>query len=339
MKDHHIRTRHHTPVISALAALGVVTTLAAVPESVLAQGASDYPNKPVVIIVPFEGNGIRDDMRVFQQHMNMGGAIGNFVFESKAGASGSIGASYVARAKPDGYTLLATNTTFTIAPAINPELPYDPVKDLVPVTLLMQKAYLLLVNADTPFKTVKEYVDYARANPDKLNFSTGGLGGSTHLPGAMLHYMTGTKVTFVHYKSAAQRLIDLVGGRVQAAVGTYATTLPQVKAGKMRAIGVTTSRRVSNAPDLPSIGETVPGFEYSSWTGVLAPAKTPPAIVNRINQLWVDAIRAPASAKKLETEGTLIVANSPEEFGKFIAADFARWRKLAQDTGIKPGND
>ena len=325
-----------TALISATFATLVVTLP---PAGALAQNVNEYPNKPVSITIPFEGNGIDQDLRFFMQQMNMGGATGTFIFEIKAGAAGSIGTNYVAKARPDGYTLLASNTSFTITGGIYPDLPYDVTKDFAPVSLMMQKAYVLLTNAETPFRNVKDYLDYARAHPNELNFSTGGLGGSTHLPGAMLHYMTNTKVTFVHYTSASLRLLDLVAGRVQAAVGTFATTAPQVKAGKMRMLGVTTNRRISIAPDLPSISETVPGFDYSSWTGILAPAKTSPAIVNRLNQLWVSAMRAPASTKKLDTDGTIIVGSSPEEFQKFIVTDYTRWKKLAQDTGLKPESD
>ncbi len=321
-------------ILSALvpAAIGLTTTLTVA----TAHAQSDYPNKTVTIVIPTAGTGIENDVRFFIQSIETTNPGVHFIMEPRPGAASTIGSAYVAKAKPDGYTLLAPNTALTIASAVYPDLPYDVTKDFTPITLLMQKAYLLLVNANTPFKSVKEYLDFARANPNKLNFSTSGAGSSTHLPGAMLHYVTKTEVTFVHYKRSADRVLDLVTGRVDAAVGTYATMLPNIKSGKVRPLAVTTSKRIASAPELPTIAEAgVPGFEYSSWTGLLGPAKMPPAIVDKLNRIWAASLKDPVVIKKLEADGTLPVGSSPAEFQKFIVADAARWKSLINDTGIK----
>ncbi len=320
------------------------TVLAAVvPAALLGLGsgavhgqADNFPSKPITIIVPSAGTGISQDVRVFMQSIERSNPGISMILEQKPGAASTIGASYVARAKPDGYTVLAPNTAFTIGPAMYPDLSYDVNKDFAPITLMMQKAYLLMVHSALPFKTVKEYLGYARQHPTELNFSTSSIGSSTHLPGAMLHHMTNTKVTFIHHKKSAERITDLLAGRVGAAVGTYATLLPHIKSGRLRPLAVTTSKRISSVPELPTLAEAgVPGFEYSSWTGMLAPGKTPKEIVARHNKLWNDALKDPVVIGKLATDGTLIVASTPQEFQKFIAQDSALWMKLIKETGLK----
>ena len=301
----------------------------------VALSQADYPNRPVVVVIPTEGAGIGEDVRVLTQSIERNNPGSSYVIDRRAGATHTIGATYVFRAKPDGYTLLAGNTSFTIAPAAYPDLPYDVAKDFSPVTLLTQKAYVLAVHHALPFKTVKEYIAYTRFNPADLNFSTSGQGSSTHLPGAMLHYMTKSKVTFVHYKRSSERITDLVAGRVGAAVGTYATLLGHFKSGRLRPLAVTTNRRISSAPELPTIGETVPGFEYSSWTGVLAPPRTSSGLVGQINKVWTGALNDPIVSKKLEADGTIVVASSPQDFQKFISDDSARWKRLMKETGIQ----
>jgi tripartite-type tricarboxylate transporter receptor subunit TctC len=307
------------------------------PAQTLAQ--SDYPNKPVTIVVPTEGTGIGEDVRFFIQSIERAHPGSSYLIERRAGAASTIGSAHVARSRPDGYTLLAPNTAFTIGPAVYPDLTYDVTRDFSPITLLMQKAYMLVVHNSLPFRNVKEYISYTRFNPGELNFATSGIGSSTHLPAALLHHMTKTKVTFVHYKKSSERVSDTLGGRTGALVGTYATLLAHFKSGRLRPLAVTTTRRISSAPDVPTIAETVPGFEYSSWTGMLAPGKTPPELVARMNKIWTDALKDPMVVKKLSTDGTIIVGNSPQEFQKFINADTAKWKSLIKATGIKVRED
>ena len=305
------------------------------PSAALAQSADAYPSKPVMIVVPHEAAGIDTELRMYAQSI-LEATGKSFLVDKKGGAGGTIGTAFVARAAPDGYTLLAQNNGFAITPFVYPELPYNYQKDFAPITLFTKKAYLLVVAPTAPFKTIPEYLAWSKAHPGELNFGTSGVGSGTHLPGAMLHHMTGTTATFVHYKQSSQRLVDTMAGRVHAAVVTVATGMPNVKAGKFRAIAVTTDKRVPAAPDLPTVAEQgVKGFEYSSWTGLIAPARVPQPIVARLNAMWVAATRDPAIVNKLQPDGTIMVGNSPEEFRLFINAEAERYRKLIQETGIK----
>jgi tripartite-type tricarboxylate transporter receptor subunit TctC len=176
----------------------------------------------------------------------------------------------VARATPDGYTILGANTGFAITPAIYPDLPYDNIKDLAPITLLSKKVFFLVVHPSSPFKGVQDYLAYARSHPGEINFSTGGMGTTTHLPGELLHYMTKTKVVFIPYRAPSQRLVDLMGGRVHAAVVSPVTGLANIKAGKMKALGVTSADRIALWPELPTIAGRRTGLRFASWTGLCA---------------------------------------------------------------------
>jgi len=301
----------------------------------LGQAADTYPSKPVTIIVPHEAAGIDTEMRMFAQSILDSTGV-RFIVDRKGGAGGTIGTTFVARSSPDGYTILAQNNGFAITPFVYPDLPYDYVKDFAPVILLTKRAYLVVVHPSAPFKTATEYVAYARAHPEELNFGTSGVGSSTHLPGALLHYLTNTKTTFVHYKKSSDRLTDVMAGRVHAAVVTVATGMPTVRAGKFRAIAVTTDKRVPSVPDIPTLAEQgVKGFEYTSWTGVLAPGRVPQPVITKLNAMWVEATRDPAVIKKLETDATIMMASSPEEFRTFIAAEAVRYRQLIKEAGIK----
>jgi len=322
-----------------LSALVPAALLATGSGAAIAQSVADYPSRPVVVVVPTEGTGIGEDVRFFIQSIERANPGTSWVIERRSGAASTIGAAYVSRAKPDGYTLLAPNTAFTIGPAVYPDLSYDVNRDFTPITLLMKKAYLLVIHNSLPFKNVKEYLAYTRFNPTDLNFATSGIGSSTHLPAALLHHMTKTQVTFIHYKRSADRVTDTVGGRTGALVGTYATLLPHFRSGRLRPLAVTTNQRVSSVPDLPTIAETVPGFEYSSWTGMLAPGKVSPELLAKMNKIWTDSLKDPVVVKKLSADGTIIVGSSSQEFQKFITDDAARWKAMIKATGIKVGED
>ena len=317
------------------AALSLIGSQAALAQ----QEVNEYPSKPVTVVVPSEGTGVSEDVRIMIQSIERSHPGTSILIERRPGAAGTIGIAYVARARPDGYTLLAPTADFTITPAIYPDLTYDVTRDFLPISLLTQRAYLLVVHNSLPFRNMKEYIGYARYNPGELNFATSGNGSTTHLPGALLHYMTKTRVTFVHYKKSAERVSDTVGGRTGVLVGTYGTLLPHFKAGRLRPLGVTTTKRISSAPDVPSISETVPGYEYSSWSGILAPAKTQPALIVKMNRMWNDALKDPMVEKKLTSDGTVAVASTPQAFQKFINDDVAKWKKMIKATGISLAED
>lgn len=320
--------------------LAAVFLLACLPDSTAAAepsgSAEDFPARPVVIVVPSEGSStLNTETRLFTQSVTARTGKA-FVIENRGGAGSTIGTAYVAKARPDGYTLLSTNAAFVITPAIYADLPYDTVRDFAPVTLLDKHLYVLLVHPGAPYKTVGEYLAYARQHPDALNFSTTGAGGVTHLAGALLHYLSQTRVTFVHYKTPNQRLVDLMAGRVSASITAPLNAVPLMKAGKLRAIGVTSSQRIPMLPDVPTVAEQgVPGYEYGSWGGLVAPARTPPNAIARLNALFVQAVKDPEVIAKLEPDGTIMVGNTPEQFRQYIVTETERWRRLVRDTGIE----
>ena len=317
--------------------VGVIAATAS-PRLGLAQSAIDaYPSKPVTIISPFgTGGSVEIEIRMYLQHiLESTGKI--FLFDAKIGGGGTVGMAYVAKAAPDGYTVVAASSSITIAPSFYPNLAYDNVRDFSPISLLSKKVYVMIVNPSSPYRNLAEYLAYAKAHPGELNFGTAGRGGATHLPGEMLHYLTNTRVTFVHYKTPPQRLQDLMADRVHAAVGTFTLVNGLIKAGKLRAIAVTTRERDPLAPDVPTMEEQgVPGYDISSWTGLSAPARTPPAIVGKLNAMFAGAVRNPDVARKLVADGAIMVGSSPEQFRQVIATETERWRKLITAAGIKP---
>ena len=322
------------PVWAVLLVAGVISGIGI--RMAMAQGVDNFPSRPIVVVVPAEGSGTTHmEMRLFAESVKerTGKAI---VVESKGGAGMTIGTAYVAKARPDGYTLLVPSAAFAMGGAIYPNLPYDNIRDFEPITLLVKHVFLFLVHPSSPFKSMRDYIAYARTHPGELNFSTSGLGGVTHLCGELLHYMTKTNATFVHYKVSSQRLVDVTAGRVHASITAPVSALPMIKAGRLRALGITSAERIALLPDMPTIAEQgVPGFEYSSWVGLAAPARTPPAIINTLNEMWVQAVKDPGVIKKLEGDGTIMVGNTPAQFREFIVSETKRWHTVIKATGVK----
>ena len=309
---------------------------AAVSSAALGQNAADFPSKPVTVIIPYTGSSSLDtEFRLYTQSI-IDATGKQFIHDYKGGAGTTIATAYVAKAAPDGYTLLALMPPFTINPAVYKDLSYDNVKDFAPISMLSKHAGLLVANPNAPFKTGAEYIAYAKANPGKVNFATSGLGGSSHLAGEWLHYETKSKVTFVHYKAPNQRLLDLISGRVDVTEGGFIALSGFIKSGKMRVLGVTSNQRVPMWQEVPTIAEQgAPNYDYSGWVGLTAPARTPPAVVGRLNALFVKASKDPNVIKKLEADGTLMVGGTPEQFRDFIITDTNRWRKLIGELGIQ----
>ena len=304
--------------------------------AVCAQGSAvDYPSKPVTITVPFAAGASHDQtLRPYVQSI-LASTEKVFVLNFKPGAGTTIGTTTVARAAPDGYTILSASPAFVMTPSMYPDLPYDNIKDFAPITLLNKEAMLLVVNASVPYRTLPEYIAYAKGHPGEINWSTSGKGSATHLPGEFLHSLTRTKVTIVHYKTGPQRLLDLISGQVQVTMASFANAMQQIKAGKLRALAVSTKERVPNWPDIPTIEEQgVPGYDFSMWLGLLAPAHTPPAIISKLNAIFVNASHEP-SVRKSRTDGNILVGSTPEEFRRIIVAETDRWAKLMKETGTK----
>ena len=294
-----------------------------------------WPTRPVTIVTATAAGGSADiEARLYAKKLadNTGQS---FIVDARPGAGGRLGPSVVAKAAPDGHTLLAVTGSFTLAPALFRTLPYDSLKDFAPVSLLTKRTTLLLAHAAFPPKNVPEYIAYVKANPGKINFATSGLGNPTHLAGAWMHDATSTRVTFVHYKGTAY-MSDLVAGRVDVGMVSLLVGLNQIKSGKMKALGLTSLERSPLIPDLPTVAEYgIPEFEYPSWFGISAPSRTPVAVVNRINAEFLKVVKAPDISQKLERdEGSVIIGNTPAQFQAHIAAELARWPRMVRDLGI-----
>lgn len=295
-----------------------------------------WPAKPIVFINPLAAGGPQEvETRLYAQKMmeNTGWKI---LVDFRVGAGGTLGQNYVVKSPPDGYTVLTTSSSYVITPALYPDLPFDPVKDLAPVSLISTRGNMLVVNTSLPVKSPAEYIAYARANPGAINFGTSGAGGAVHLPGAWLHQMTNTKATFIHYKGTGPLLPDLVAGRIHATFAFPVATMPFIKAGKLRPLGMTSAERFVTLPDIPAVQEQVPGFDFTSWLGALVAARTPAPIVNRLSAEFAKMIKDPAIVQKLRDEYYFVaVGSTPEEFRRYMAPQFDIWKKLVRDTGIK----
>ena len=298
--------------------------------------ADSYPSRPVTIIVPFAAGAVTDlETRLYAQKLTeLTGRT--FVVDYKPGAGSMIGSAYVAKAAADGYTLLTATPALSIAPLLYKNLSFDPIRDFAFVSMISKRAPLLLATPSLPAKNVTEYIAYARANPGKLNIGTSGPSGGAHLSMEWLHHSTHTKATFIHYKGGAPSFTALMGGEVHVAIGSLIAMMAQVRAGKVRILGVTSAERVKILPDIPTVAEQgVPGFEYAPWLGFAAPRATPAAIVARLNAELVKVARSPELAERLADDATLMIGSSPEQFTQAVGAEAARWRKLVDETGMK----
>ncbi len=299
--------------------------------------AQAYPNKPIKVIVPYPPGDAGDIMaRLISTKLTerLGQPV---VVENRAGASGQIGLEVAAHAAPDGYTIaVGQGGNLVVAPHTYKKLPYDPLKDFVPVALLATNYLAIVANLDAPFKTIAEMVVWAKANPGRLTLATNGEGGFPHLAFESLRTMAGFTFTHVPYKGASQILTDIMGGQVQTGIGAYTSMSSQVLSGRVRLLAVTNPVRVPNKPDLPTVAETVPGYDSRGWFGYIAPAGTPRDIVQKLNEEINRAMKQPDVAEKLVAAGLIIVSESPEYFGEVIRSDYAKYGKLVKDIGFQP---
>jgi tripartite-type tricarboxylate transporter receptor subunit TctC len=299
--------------------------------------APAYPTKPIRLVVPFPAGGATDILaREVAKHLT--DAWGqSVVVDNRPGAGGNIGSELVAKAAPDGYTLeMGTVGTHAINASLYSKMPYDHVRDFVPVILVAGVPNVLEVNPALPVNSVQELIAYAKANPGKLNFASSGSGTSIHLSGELFKVMAGVQMTHVPYKGSAPALQDLIGGQVQLMFDNLPPSLPQIKAGKLRALAVTSAARAPALPDTPTVAEAgLPGFEASSWFGVLAPAGTPPEIVNKLNAEIAKWLASPGAKEKLANVGANIAGGTPEDFARHIQAETAKWAKVVKESGAK----
>ena len=322
--------RHFVRQLCRLALLSGVLGITA--NTAMAQA---YPNKPIKLIVPFAPGGFTDVVaRILGRKLSV--SLGQpFVIENKAGAGSTIGTDFVAKAAPDGYTLVMVSTTHVISPAIYPKLPYDPIKSFTPVGKLVDSAYVLLVNPKVPANNVAEFIALAKASPDKIHYASSGNGSSQHLMGGMFASMTGVKIKHVPYKGSGGAANDLVAGVVESSFAGVPNAMAQVPAGRLKALAVTTSKRIPQLPDVPTMQEAgVPGYNASVWLGLLAPAGTPKEVVMKLNAEITKVLSAADTKKELYAAGVETDISSPEALNALMVQELDRWGKVIKDAGI-----
>jgi tripartite-type tricarboxylate transporter receptor subunit TctC len=298
--------------------------------------APEWPSRPVRFIVPYPPGGPTDIMgRIVAQTVQ--GPLGQpFVVENRAGANGLIGSEQAARAAPDGTTFLVNASAHVIVPHLTPNMPIDVLADFAPVTNIAAVPLWLVVNPALPVRSVSEFIAYARANPGKIAYASSSQGGAPHLAGELFKLMTGTDLVHVPYRGSGPAGQDLIAGTVQAMFDSVPASAGAVRDGRLRALGVTTRNRIAPFPDLPTIAEAgVPGYEIATWYGIWAPARTPSAIIARLQQAVASAARNPETRARFDALGAEPVADSPEDYARFVRAEFDRWGKLVRDAKIK----
>jgi tripartite-type tricarboxylate transporter receptor subunit TctC len=317
-----------------LSASFILIALASLAPNVMAQRA--YPNKPVRIIIPYPPGGTADIVgRTIAE--KLGGIWGqSVVVENRAGAGGTIGVDAVAKASPDGYTMvLGVTGPLTIAPSINPQLPYDPLRDLVPITLVAAVPSLIAIHPSVAARDLKELIALAKSQPGKLSFASAGTGTSVHIAGELLKSMAGVDILHVPYKGGAPALNDLIGGQVSMIIENMPQLLPQVRAGKIKALAVTTLQRSPALADLPAVAEILPGYEATTWFGLLAPAKTPPEIVRKVQSDVAKIGMLPDVKERFTGLGADVIASTPEAFATHLRSELVRFAKVIKDANIK----
>jgi tripartite-type tricarboxylate transporter receptor subunit TctC len=296
-----------------------------------------YPDRPLRLIVPFPPGG-GNDILARAVGQRLAEALGQqIIVDNRGGAGGMLGNSLAASADPDGYTLcLGSMGGLAHNPALRPNLPYSPPRDFAGVSLLATSPFILVVNPAVPATNVKELIALARAKPGALNYGSSGSGSSLHMTGELFKHTTGVNIVHVPYKGTAPAITDLIAGQVQMVFSTMPPPLPHMKAGKLRALGVTTLTRARAAPEVPTIAEAgVSGFEVQNWQGIVAPAKTPRDVVERLHREIVKVLALPAMVEVLGAQGLDPVSNTPAQFDQLIRNEIAKWRKLVQAAGIR----
>ena len=319
-------------MIAATSMLTLAACFAALPCA-----AQTFPAKPIRMIVPTSPGGILDIVtRLLGQKMTevMGQIV---VVENRPGASNNIGTEYVARAAGDGYTLVSVTLPFVVNPSLFPKLPFSVEKDFAPISRVVAAPYVLIAHPSVPALTVKELVAIAKAKPGRLNYSSGGNGTNLHIAAELFRVQTGVDIVHIPYKGGGPSLAALISGEVDLSFPSLSAVLPYARAGRLRALAITSGRRSALLPQVATIAESgYPDYEFTSWVGVLAPAATPPNIVAGLNGYIVKAMKSEGLAERLASDGTEVIASSAEEFRKHIGAELARWARVVKQTGMRP---
>ena len=310
---------------------------AAIVASAFVNAAEPYPAKVIRMIVPYSPGGTGD---------NIGRAVGakvgellgqQVIIDNRPGAGGNIGAEATVRAAPDGYTVVMAATSLASNPALQRRMPFDPLKDLVPVSGCCEVPMIVVVHPSLPMKNIKEFVAYAKAYPGKLTYASSGIGTSSHLAAELFRVQTGVDMLHAPYKTDALAMPDVLSGQVPVMFMFQTAALPQVRAGKLRALAVSTAQRSPFAPELPTVAEAgVPGYEFSGWFGIFAPAATPKEIVNKIAAASVKAVQSPDLRERLSQQGFMPVASGPEQFAAFFRGEVAKWARVVKEGGLQP---
>ncbi len=298
--------------------------------------AAQYPNRPIRIIVPFApGGGLDISTRLIAQKLTEKWGQ-NIVVDSRPGAATIVGTEIAAKAAPDGYTLLMITTTFAINPGLYPKLPYDPGKDFTPVTQLNSQPNVIVVTPSFEGKSVKDLIALAKAKPGELTFATPGAGSAPHLSAEMFQRAAGVSMIHVPYKGIPPAVTDVIGGRVTMLFTTTISAAPHIKAGKLRAVAITSAKRQSSMPELPTVGETLPGYRAEAFQGMVARAGVPQTIVNKLSAEVARIVQLPDVAQRFQLDGAESVGSTPKEFAAFLKAEMQKWSKVIRDAGIKP---
>ena len=316
--------------------LYLVAGTAALPAVSCLAWEQTYPTRPVHLIVGFPAGGPQDIvMRLIGQWLSE--RLGqSFVIENRPGASGNVGAEAVVRAAPDGYTLLSVSSPNAINATLYNNLNFNFIRDISPVASIMRVPLVMEVNPSVPVKTVPEFIAYAKANPGKINYASAGIGTPQHVSAEMFKMMTGVNMVHVSYRGAAPALTDLIGGQVQVMIDTTPASMAHIRSGRLRPLAVTTATRADVLPDLPTVGDFVPGYEATSWFGIGAPKNTPAEIIEKLNKEINAAIADPKINARLVDLGGTVLPGSPADFGKLIADETEKWAKVIKFSGAKP---
>ncbi|MGZ5092410.1 MAG: tripartite tricarboxylate transporter substrate binding protein [Burkholderiales bacterium] len=298
--------------------------------------AQSYPDHPVRVVVPFPASGGTDILaRLLLQRMSE--RLGaNFVIDNRAGAGGTIGTEIVAKATPDGYTILVASSSHTINPSVYKKIGYDPARDFAPVTLIASGPGLLVVHPSVPAKNVKELIALAKSRPGQLIYASAGNGTPPHLAAELFKSMAGVDLVHIPYKGNVPAFVDLLSGAVSLSFPTITSGLPQVRSGKLRALGVTSKERSTVVPDVPTIAESgLPGYEATTWYGMLAPAKTRTLIITKLHDQMIEVLKLPDIREKLLAQGLEPVGNRPDQFAAIISMELVKWSKVVAAAGVK----